>query len=142
MLRMVDCMCGINSPVASACVWFGWCVFTADIEGTPFNSSLDLLNLEHRKIVEDRVWIADAWLWAMECITLTQARAIPVPGMCVLPMRGEGHVRGLPTLEAPGRKKDKLKCEQHNQIIDWGTAVMHTCVLADKGAGEENPRGS
>jgi hypothetical protein len=141
-LRMVDCMCGRNAPVASACSWFGWHVFTGDLEGTPFNSSLDLLNLSHRKVVEDRVWVADAYFWAMECTTLSQARAIPVEGMNVLPMRGEEHVRGLPELAEPKRKKDRLKCEQHNDIIDWGTALMHTCVLCGKGAGEENPRGS
>ena len=78
----------------------------------------------------------------MECTTLSQARAIPQPGMCVLPMRGEDHLRGLPELEGPKRSKDKLRCMQHNEIIDWGTTLMHTCVLSGMGTGEENPRGS
>jgi hypothetical protein len=95
-----------------------------------------------RTEVEEHAWVADAFVWAMECITFSRARAIPVAGMNILPMRGAGHLRGLPELQQPSRAADKLKCEQHNLLVDWGTTVMGTMFATDLAALEENPDGS
>ena len=48
-LRMVDCMCGSNCPVASACAWIGWAIFTAELLGTPYHPGCNLLETEKRK---------------------------------------------------------------------------------------------
>ena len=141
-LRMVDCMCGSNCPVASACAWIGWSVYTADLLGTPFHPACDLLDVAKRKETEEHVWVSDAFVWAMECTTMSRARAIPVAGMNVLPMRGTGHVRGLPELQHPSRSKDRIKCEQHNSLVDWGTTVMGSTIAMGNAALEENPRGA
>ena len=95
---MVDCMCGSNAPVATACAWIGWFVFTAELDGTAFNEPLDLLTPANRSRVEDHAWQADAFVKAMECTTMSKARAIPIPNMTVLPMRGTWFVLGLPEL--------------------------------------------
>ena len=110
-LRMVDCMCGSNCPVASACASIGWAVFTAELDGTPFHEPRDLLQAATRREVEEHAWASDAYVWAMECTTLSRARSIPVPGMKILPMRGPGYLRGLPELQKPARKSDLLKCQ-------------------------------
>ena len=140
--RMVDCMCGSNCPVTFACAWIGSAVFTVDLPCAPFHAACDLLDFAKRKETDEHVWAADAFVWAMGCTTMSRARAIPVAGMNVFPMRGPGRVRGPPGLHHPSRSKDRIKCEQHNSVVDWGAAVMGTTIAVGNAALEENPRGA
>ena len=135
-------MCGSICLVAMACAWLGWAVSTSELDGTPFHPPCDLLDPARRRDTEEHAWAVDAYVWAMDCTIMTQARAIPIPGMNIKPMRGPGHLRGLPELQQPARAADLLKCEQHNMLIDWGTSIMGTMFALGNAALEENPDGS
>ena len=92
--------------------------------------------------MEEHVWAAGAFCWVMGRTTLPKAKAMPIAGMNVKPMRSAGFVRGLPDLVQPSRAADRVRCQQHSLLIDWGITVRGTMFALDNAALEENPDGS
>ena len=122
-----DMFSGPRAPVACALAWCGWAVEPIDIL---ISKEHDLSCPQVQNKLSKRLAAADAQMWAPDCSTLSRARERPIPGHSnpPQPLRGEGHVRGLPGLGAA----DAQRVSGANSYIDF--TLSEVAAASKRGA--------
>ena len=130
----LDMFSGKNAPVAYALAWCGWRVEPVD---WLLNERHDLSKPWVQNGVATQAKSCDAAIWAVDCSTLSRAREVAIPGHHAppKPLRGESHVRGLPSLNG----RDAERVEQANSFIDFTFAQIAQLVSDGKAAILESP---